>query len=197
MNVIKINIKISLVLITMMLLISLESVRAQGNLILNGTFDTDLSGWTIVNDVEWYSYPPGGEWATIYGSGNPSSLSSISQTIYNLDVGTTYIVSGDYLSILSPTGYSLGVSVDDGVPQFYYGGNEGGSQVPWQNFSFSFTASSPTVTLKFTAFDYSVKDWVAIDNISMFAVPEPNTLCLLGMGATSALFFLRRRRQNL
>ena len=175
MKIIKINIKLSLILITTMLFVSLESVKAQGNLILNGTFDSDLSEWTTVGVVNWEPWYGGS--ASLSG---PSS--SISQTIYNLDVGTTYIVSGDYYSV---DGWApLNVSVD-GFSQLYVATSS------WQSFSFSFTASSPTVTLSFLV---DQKVICSLDNISMFAVPEPNSLCLLGMGAASSLFFLRRRR---
>ena len=138
MNMIKINIKISLALIITMLWVPLVSVRAQGNLVLNGTFDSNLSEWTSVN-TWWLSDTKGGGVAALYAT------ASLSQTIDNLDVGTTYIVSGDYFGA---TMYNmLEVSVDGFPPQFYWEPDV--QLLSWQNFSFSFIANSSTVTLEF------------------------------------------------
>ena len=67
----------------------------------------------------------------------------------------------------------------------------------WHSFSFDYTATSTSALLSLEAQingtydDYSY----GIDNIAMYAVPEPNSLCLMGAGGMmSALFFRHRRK---
>ena len=79
----------------------IQSVAAQGNLIVNGGFDTDTSGWVITN-VE---VDAGGGYSSSFG--NPAGsvflynlsfayIPTASQEINSLTPGQLYIVLGDY-----------------------------------------------------------------------------------------------------
>jgi len=175
-----------------------QSAVAQGNLVVNGGFDTDASSWTMSN----VNVPAGGGYLSNYGNPpgsiflyNPSlpGISAASQEINSLTPGQLYIVSGDYQRGLgkNTTVDSFGVALDS---VFLFE-----TVVPtdsnWHNFSFDYTATSTSALLSLEAqingTDYSY----SIDNIAIYAVPEPNSLCLLGMGGMmSALFFRHRRK---
>ena len=160
----------------------IESVAAQGNLVVNGGFDTDASGWTTDASSGYYE-PLKGDPAgcfTLYGS--------IRQTVNSLTPGFSYFVSGSYeieaYGIEGAPSLAVamnGVSLDNIRPRNY----------PWQSFSFIYTATSSSVVLSLTG----TSDVFRIDDIAMYAVPEPNSLCLMGVGGMmSALFFRHRRK---
>lgn len=194
------TLKTKLVLTALMALCLPQLGLAQGNLVVNGGFDTDTSGWVITN-VE---IDVGGGYSSSFGN-PPGSVflynlsyayvPTASQEINSLTPGQLYIVSGDYQRGLgkNKTDDSFGVALD-GVFLFE-------TVVPtdsnWHSFSFDYTATSTSALLSLEAQinrtydDYSY----SIDNIAMYAVPEPNSLCLLGMGGMmSALFFRHRRK---
>lgn len=167
------------VLICLMLLSSVQTVTAQGNLIVNGGFDTSSNGiapdgWTLT--AGYWNIKNGDPLPDVVLSGGGTA----SQTIYSLTPGTLYTVSGDYgCSGTDTTNTSFEVLLG-GVPLF-------GTAVPtnssWNSFSFEYTASSSSVVLtmwQITGGNYSVGDY-SIDNISMYAVPEPTTFALLGL----------------
>jgi len=79
----------------------------------------------------------------------------------------------------------------------------------WENFDYSFTASSPNTTISFTEYPaqygvYEGPDDVynqyasagALDDISVSAVPEPSTVAFLGAGVAGWLACGRRKRIN-
>jgi len=187
---IKTSTKICLALATVMLLVSLESAKAQGNLVVNGTFDADASGWTLINIL-----PPGGYMYNGFFAiwGNPSDQPAISQTIYGLEIGTTYTVSGDYALAKGNNPINgFGVAID--------GNNLFTGSAPmsglWVPFDFSFTAASTSVDLTLNAYLNGSNSSFFVDNISMVAVvPEPSSLCLLGLGAAGGLFFRHRKKK--
>ncbi|HEY1716720.1 MAG TPA: hypothetical protein VGH42_00310 [Verrucomicrobiae bacterium] len=73
-------------------------VGAQGNLVINGGFDTDASGWAVTN-VAGSGYVSGGDPGGCFGLVNtPSYVPTISQEIDGLIPGQIYVVSGDYRS---------------------------------------------------------------------------------------------------
>ena len=106
--------------------------------------------------------------------------------------GTFYIVSGDYQSGgKGIANNSFGVALD-GVYLF-----EANSPPTynWYSFSFEYMATSTSALLSLSAQINGTGYPYAIDNIAMDAVPEPNSLCLMGVGGMmSALFFTHRRK---
>ena len=111
------NIIGTVILISLMLLSFAQSATAQGNLVVNGGFDTDASGWTITN------VSGGGGYVSFVGNpagsvylNNPSlpPVPTASQTINSLTPGVLYIVSGDYQKAAGKnvTGNSFGVALD-------------------------------------------------------------------------------------
>ena len=155
---------------------------AQGNLVVNGGFDSGVSGWTT-NVSSGYYDPlkgdPGGCF-TLYGS--------ISQTIPNLVSGSSYAISGSYdveggtLGGTPSFGISMnGVVLDQVAPQDYL----------WHNFTFNYVAGSSSALLGLTAGLNETSDVYRVDNLSIQVVPEPDMMCLMGVGVGVILWCFR------
>jgi hypothetical protein len=185
------------VLTILMLSYFAQSVTAQGNLVVNSGFNTDASGWVITNVeidvgggyVSNYGNPPGSIF--LYYPSSPD-VPTASQEINSLTPGQLYIVSGDYQRGLgkNTTDDSFGVALD-GVFLFE-------TVVPtdsnWHSFSFDYTATSTSALLSLEAQINGIDYSYYIDNIAMYAVPEPNSLCLMGVGGMMSALFFRHRR---
>ena len=62
----------------------------------------------------------------------------------------------------------------------------------WYNFSSYYTATSTSALLSVEA--NAIGDFYAIDNISMYAVPEPGSLYLIVIGGIVSAMLFRNRR---
>jgi hypothetical protein len=163
-----------------------QSVTAQGNLVVNGGFDTDSSGWILTNGADWDSK-----------FGNPSPCidllghtAAAAQTINNLVSGTTYVVSGDYQVINTTVNPSFGVAINniyllEITPQ---------TTRSWINFSFFYTATSSSANLSLSQINNSGLEY-DIDNIAMQAVPEPSSSLLILLGS-GVLIYVRTRNKK-
>ncbi len=173
------------------------TIFAQGNLVVNGNFDTDASSWTmsdIGRDGGYYSGKgdPGG-YFLLDNTPAPSLSPTISQVVDGLTVGDEYLVSGNYAWSLG-----LGDTLPTDTPSFgvAINGNfldeataqQGNSN--WQSFSFEYLATDSSVTLSLSSQINGTEVSYGIDNIAMNVVPEPSAWSLMGMG--SALFAFRR-----
>ncbi len=187
--------KTSMVLTTLALSCFSQSAMAQGNLVVNGGFDTDTSGWTITNTSAGGGYnsaignPPGS--VRLYNPTSPN-VPTASQIINGLTLGDLYIVSGNYLGGgKDVTDNSFGVALD-GVFLFE---TAAPADFNWHSFSFDYTATSTSALLSLSAQINGTDDSYFIDNISMEAVPEPNSLCLVGVGGIMSTMFFKNRRK--
>ena len=159
--------------------------------IYNGTFDADASGWTT-QDVPFDGYRsgkgnPGGFFALDQPTPSSGTDPMILQVLSGLVPGDTYLVSGDYERLIDRGGgaagaFSFGVAFD-GVHFF-------NATTPpdfaWHRFAFNYTAVSSSTILSPAAQINGTGASYGIDNISMRIVPEPTTvsLLLLGMAVT-------------
>jgi hypothetical protein len=154
---------------------------AQGNLIINGGFDTDASGWTTNISSGFFQS----------SKGNPGGvftlLGTISQTVNGLNPGSSYLISGNYEVEGGALGNTLNFTVAiDSISLF----QAAPLDHQWDDFSFSYTASSPSAVLSLTADGANA---YRIDNISMELIPEPSTLSMFSI---FILLFCRWRKQN-
>ena len=171
------------ILTVLALLFISRSAMPQGNLVFNGGFDTDPSGWTMTNCVytSYLGNPPGSI------SLLANNTSTLGQQINSLTPGQLYVVSGDY------SGKAFGifdVALDNTA---LFETNTSPPNYEWYSFSFNYTATSTSVFLSVQT--SASGNYYSIDNLSMIAIPEPSSLWLVGLGGiVSALFFRNRRK---
>jgi hypothetical protein len=191
------TLKTYIALTALALLLLPQLATAQGNLVVNGGFDTSADGWTLTNGAFWpFLGNPGYAVGLDNPTPSPSTEPTASQIVTGLTPGYSYLVSGDYQEGKdrgggSPSDPSFGVAID-GIFLFEAVTQGNGD---WQSFSFYYTAASSSVLLSLSSQINGTGVEYAIDNISMQAVPEPNSLCLIGIGGImSAMFFKNRKK---
>jgi hypothetical protein len=175
-----------------------ELALAQGNLVVNGSFDTNASDWIITNVSGLGGYQsnfgnPAGSVALYNAALSSNNIPTASQEINSLTPGSLYIVSGDYLGGGKDTTHiSFEVTLNNIV---FFETAAPPDSFDWNSFIFYYTATSTSALLSLSAqingTDYSYN----IDNISIHAVPEPSawSLILLGGGVS---FYVRTRKQH-
>lgn len=169
--------------------LSLLGQSASANLVTNGTFDTDLSGWTLVaNDGftgfrNTFGNPPGS-----FQNGNVNSIPSTLSQVLTTSAGSLYDISFDLFHNDPGQGDTFAVT---------FGGVNliGPGPIPqtgglWQTFTFNnVAATGPSTTLTFVGYDNPSFFWV--DNVK--ATPGP----LPALGVAAAFGFSRRLRQRI
>lgn len=145
------------------------------NLVVNGGFDSNVTGWSSTNNpiggYECCKGNPGG-FCGLDSTPSATTDPTVSQVITGLVPGVSYMVSGDYEKLIdrgggSPTGLSFGVAIDGA---FLYESPQ--SNFAWHSFAFSFVATSPSVTLSISAQRNGTGVAYAIDNIVMQRTPQ-------------------------
>lgn len=163
-----------------------------------------IPGWTIVqNGVEAFTATDIGVgffWpSTIHNGRKAVDLAPVStpggglQQTFGTIPGTTYVV-GFWLATEAAwskvgTG-SLSAVVDtqifDTSVQNFTG------EFVWEHREFQFTADDDTATLSFTSSQDPLRHIVALDSVSVLAVPEPTPLLLTAVGGLALAGCLRR-----
>ena len=193
------TLKISIVLTALALSCLPQLANAQGNLVVNGTFESGSTGWTLTNGaIVAFVGDPGVACFLVSSNSSPANEPTASQVIDGLFAGTSYMISGNYKAGkdpggASPANASFGVAID-GAFLFELAASPNGS---WQSFSFSYTAASSDVLLSLSSQINGTGVEYAIDNISMEAVPEPNSLWLIGIGGIAGATLLINRKKGL
>lgn len=174
-----------------------------------------VTGWNTTNDLCSAGYynaaPPEGRVFAIIGGGTDFGGGFLSQTISGLNVGDSYTVSFDLggenftssgteqvmVSMLS--GSSTGSHTYD-APHSTGNGTGNNLWNNWSLFTYSFSASATSATIKFMNVGGTGND-TGIDNVSIAdttpgSVPEPGSLVLLCAGAGSLTLLRYRNRQR-
>lgn len=154
----------------------------------NGAKFLDLTGWSS-------------EWSGLqHYAGETQAFRSIVSQTFDTVAGVTYNVSFDvgFGPDSNSTGGSMGhpvlnSSVDVGLNGVY---NTFSSAADgWANKSFTFTATGASTTLSFKTGD-TYSEYVGLDNVSVNAVPEPETYAMMLAGLGALGFVGRRRRKQ-
>jgi choice-of-anchor C domain-containing protein len=198
--------KISLFHIPALAALLLPAV-AHGNLISNGGFEaptvyfygyqtmTSLPGWTVSPggqvDVEG-----GGFWQAAEGNQSLDSVGNTGpgtyiQQSFSTTIGQSYDLTFDYANNPTGTYCTNNVLVTGATTLLNSVISHGGSannNMNWVSFSQVFVADSSLTTLRFThlgAATDPLGSGIALDAISVEAVPEPSvlTVFVIGMGA--------------
>jgi hypothetical protein len=159
-----------LIAYTLALIAFWHAAKAQ-NLVTNGGFNASASGWTTTATSGYFDLfkgNPGGCFV-LSSPSTPAISPTISQTINGLIPGRSYTVSGSY-SIeggVRTNAPSLGIGID-GVFVFQIAQANFG----WFNFSFLYTATSPSVTFSIAARINGTSTEYIVDNIVMQPIPS-------------------------
>ncbi|MCH6563562.1 MAG: choice-of-anchor C family protein [Myxococcales bacterium] len=118
------------------------------------------------------------------------------QQTFATDIGQMYEVTFDMAG--NPSGVSsikvLNVSAGDNNQNFSFDTVESSTEfMNWDTRMFTFTATSTSTTLAFTAVSPLAGFGAALDNVDVHPVPEPSTVLLLG-AALAGLGVYRRCR---
>lgn len=150
-----------------------------GELINNGGFDSNASGWLAIgNDGNGGFRSSGGSPGGGFVLNGVAALNadpSISQAVSGLIPGTIYTLTGDYRNFFDCCGAfvgqtSFGVDLDGAEIAAFP--NPGTNFSP---FSVSFTATAETQTIRFRSEINGTDTDIAIDNISISAPAENTT----------------------
>lgn len=163
-----------------------------------------IAGWTIVrNGVEAFTSTDIGVgffWpSTIHNGRKAVDLAPVStpggglQQTFGTIPGTAYVV-GFWLATEAAwskvgTG-SLSAVVDTQIFDTSVENLTG--DFVWEYREFQFTADDNTATLSFTSSQDPLRHIVALDSVSVLAVPEPNSLLLTAVGGIALSGCLRR-----
>jgi len=191
------------------------AARADGNLIVNGSFElpattganfTTPTGWTATGTAPAVVvYRGASNFTPVAEDGNQAVL--LATDLYSLTLaqsvtlmaGTTYEL--DFAWAGSPSYYrgnppNLTMSLTGGTDNFTQTYTNNASPTTWTDLIYTFTATSTgAYTLAFFSPQGSMN---ALDNVSLTAttaVPEPATVALLTGAAALGLVAVRRRQQ--
>ena len=188
--------------------------RATPNLITNGSFEApsvgggwslfangSVPGWTSNNNELEIDHTPilSGAGTSAYDGSQSaevdgSTFDTLSQTVTGLTIGARYTLSWAYGSRPGSGPQRLDVSFG-GVPVASNTSDGSGDAVAWTPNVYTIVANATSETLSFAAANVGGAPSVGneIDAVSLTAVPEPASLCLVGSGLLG-LGLLRRKR---
>ncbi|MFC6221992.1 FG-GAP-like repeat-containing protein [Hymenobacter artigasi] len=150
--------------------------------VVNGTFDTNATGWTAANvDGNGGYRSTGGNPGGMYilnDNGNSTTDPTLSQTVTGLTVGATYLLRGSYENFYNSGAVGTpAFAVDLNGTQLSTFPNPG---VVWTPFSLRFTATATSHTLAFRGEIGTTDIDIAIDNISLLQLTPTFTCANLG-----------------
>ncbi len=157
---------------------------AQAQTVTNGDFDTSLAGWNTGAGFTAADWLAG---TALFNAGTDR----LAQVISGLIAGTEYVYSFTYASTsASPAGGIRlnfnGVAYNPAIQTF--AGTAGNTVTVTDSF---FATGSGNLVMAFRGVNGSI---TTLDNVSITAVPEPETYAML-LAGLGAIGFMSRRRQ--
>ena len=185
------------------------TATAAGNLVVNGSFElglndspgiawlTDIPGWTGMPDIEVRSKIEGVAQDGLYFVELDTSANSSMYQMLDTVAGQAYNLSFWFAPRTGVASNSNNIDVFwngamvDGVTS---DGGAYGDPVSWTHYTYTVFGTGGQVALRFAAGGNSDTVGGSLDNVSVTAVPEPETYAMLlaGLGMMGAM--VRRRR---
>ena len=175
------------------------------NLVQNPGFETGTtSGWTFTAATGGSDFYVGGNISASFGNGVqvlPHSGSFMA--VFGATQGTNDTLAQTFFSTISGQSYDFNfwVNNQDGQNASFltvmFGAqtvltiNTNSANSIWTDYNFIETATGTSTAISFAG--RNVPSWIAIDDVSVTAVPEPST-CAAILGIVSLGFVMLRRR---
>lgn len=194
---------------------ALTAAASQASLIVNGSFETGgtfvntalgamqlpgssttIAGWTTTGEeIAWVDdtnldgifASVGSRHLDLAGFTNVAPAGGIEQS-FATTIGQTYAVTFDMAT--NPAYGQSCIAVFAAGSFQIFTPTVGPGQI-WHSYSWNFTATSTTTTLKFQEANSGQTVYNGLDNVAVNVVPEPASLTALGLGICAVL---RRRK---
>jgi hypothetical protein len=176
---------------------------SSGNYVRFTPGNTSITDWTIItDDIAWLNgtlpqfgiNPSAGSFFLDLTGDTDASPHSGVQQAFATNIGQSYRVSFD---LGTGTGSCVGpvsLIVTAGAASQTF--TNSSTTTNWTSYSMDFTANAATTTLTLQGFSTPVGGiYIGLDNVSVFAIPEPATwtLMIIGGAALGAAPWRRRR----
>jgi len=143
-----------------------DTTNAVGTeLVTNGTFDSDVSGWSANNGATIVWNGSGDQTATVTSNG-VNVWNGATQTLTGLVVGKTYILTADIITSSNWGSISFSAGANSGLKYGTYTSWNGGSAFPMKAVA-QFTASATSVTVSIDSLNTTIATVTKVDNISV------------------------------
>ena len=143
-------------------------------LVTNGTFDSDVSGWSTNNGSTIVWNGSGDQTATVTSNG-VNVWNGATQTLTGLVVGKTYILTADIITSNNWGSISFSAGANSGVKYGTYTAWNGGSAFPMKAVA-QFTASATSVTVSIDSLNTTIATVTKVDNISVRLAEEDRSV---------------------
>ncbi len=187
-----------------LLMVAGLSALAQANLITNGDFDTDLSGWTY---LPWVNTSWGGtRWAVdqggcaaIWGDGAEGGYLYQDNTDHPLAAGETYDVSvslawlGTGKPSVALTLFDITPAVPEAIASLTVPSAQIGETFAPFGYQYDVEPSRVGHNWRLDVNPLAWGGWIGVDQVSVTAVPEPMAMGLLSMSLMAAMNGRKRR----
>lgn len=191
-------------------LLSVPFLASAQNLVNNGSFEETVQAngtWNIYQNLPgWTGGTPGIELrnnvaGAAFDGVNYVELDTNRNSLMFQNIGTTldqaYTLSFAYSARAGVAALSNGIEVLwNGVVAGTYAAQGTGNGNSWNTFSLNVFGGAPVSTLTFRAIGTSDSYGGSLDNVSVTAVPEPETYALMLAGLGLVGFMARRRRPS-
>jgi choice-of-anchor C domain-containing protein len=171
----------------------------------SGQFETlggsQLPGWTVTDTIDLI----GSYWEGANGSAQSVDLAgnspgAIQQTINGLIAGQVYrlsfFVSANPDNGPNPRLGSFAIGANNGSISVNTAGIGRPNSMLWRRQDYIFTGSGSPTVLSFAADPGSSAFGLALDDVSISAVPEPSTWAMLIFGFAGIGYMMRRRAKH-
>lgn len=165
---------------------------------------TAITGWTVINaETQWTNTP--NTWSTVASQGNffldltgyhdSQPYGGVSQLVEETLIGQAYRLTFDLGTGVGFIGtVRVRASADASSQEFEY--VPIGNDNQYGTFNFDFTATNTETLISFIGTYSSDGRFIAFDNVSISAIPEPSISVLLAGAGAVALSIRRRIRKG-
>jgi hypothetical protein len=170
----------------------IQTLYAQGNLVRNGSFESDFADWTPVPSAilsRWPNAPQGDNFALV--NRIAQQIPTQPGQAYTLSFYAAADLFISQTATIQVTWGDLPLSPFSTTPRVYNEQVNRFEQVVFEKFTINnLTAQSTSAALQIETL---LNSQIVIDDIRLIPVPEPSTAAVLFVGAIALAFQIRRK----